>query len=109
MPARMCRFPYRDSGRIELLFRRDGSIDWQRSEEVPILTRQDVQVAEARLRSDHLPSGHGRTWAKKTSSSTGEPLTVTHTTRSSASQGTGSTVSSPTASISSRAQNLQAV
>ena len=70
---------YRDSGRLDPLFRADDSIDWDRWEEVPLLTRQEVQLNEARLKSEALPPEHGRTGRKTTSGSTGEPLTVIHT------------------------------
>src|SRR5215475_6702891 len=70
---------YRDSRRLDPLFRRDGSIDWERWQEVPILTREDVQSNGAMLQSDHVPDQHGRVWSKSTSGSTGEPLTVMQT------------------------------
>lgn len=69
---------YRDSGRLDPLFRPDDSIDWDRWEDIPLLTRQEVQLNEARLKSDLLPPEHGRTATKTTSGSTGEPLTVIH-------------------------------
>ena len=43
---------YRDTGRLDALFRRDDTIDWERWGEVPLLTRSDVQRAGPALRSD---------------------------------------------------------
>jgi phenylacetate-coenzyme A ligase PaaK-like adenylate-forming protein len=70
---------YRDSGRLDILFRSDDSIAWERWEELPILTRRDVQFGGAGLKAENLPREHGSTWQKHTAGSTGEPLSVTHT------------------------------
>ena len=69
---------YRDTGRLDVLFRRDGTIDWGRWGEIPLLTRGEVQQAGDALRSETLPPEHGDTWAYSTSGSTGEPVTVWH-------------------------------
>jgi len=49
---------------------------WQR---LPVLTRDQVQLAGAALRSPRLPSGHGDLFTARTSGSTGRPLTSWHT------------------------------
>lgn len=82
---------YRDSGRLDPLFRRDGAVDWDRWAEVPLLTRQDLQGdlqgelqsdpqgAPERLRAAALGPEHGGTWTLSTSGSTSEPVKVVHT------------------------------
>ena len=69
---------YRDSGRLDPVFRRDGTIDWERWTEIPPLTRRDVQQADSALHAEHLPLEHGHTWELSTSGSTGEPVRVVH-------------------------------
>jgi phenylacetate-CoA ligase len=69
---------YRDSGRLDPLFRANDTIDWDRWEDIPFLTRHEVQLEGARLQPDQLPPEHGRAWPKKTSGSTGQPVTVMH-------------------------------
>jgi phenylacetate-CoA ligase len=68
---------YRDSGRLDPLFRR-GGIDWDRWSEIPFLTRSDVQAAGTLLQSEYLPPEHGPTWSLSTSGTTGQPVTVLH-------------------------------
>ncbi|MBX9843716.1 MAG: hypothetical protein K2Z80_18095 [Xanthobacteraceae bacterium] len=69
---------YRDTGRLNPLFRTDDTIDWGRWNEVPILTRAEVQAAGSAMHSEDLPASHGRTWIRTTSGSTGEPVKVHH-------------------------------
>jgi phenylacetate-CoA ligase len=69
---------YRDTGRLDPLFTRDDTIDWDRWGEIPLLTRNDVQRAGEDLRAELLPPGHGECTAVRTSGSTGEPVTVWH-------------------------------
>ena len=70
---------YRDSGRLDRIFRRDGTIDWSRWRDIPILTRAEVRDQTRALTSEMVPDQHGQTWTVSTSGSTGEPVTVTHT------------------------------
>src|SRR5262245_17024877 len=70
---------YRDTGRLDVLFRRDDTIDWERWPEIPLLKRSDVQRAGPALRSTVDKPEHGRTFEISTSGSTGEPVTVLHT------------------------------
>jgi phenylacetate-CoA ligase len=69
---------YRDSGRLDPVFRRDGTIDWARWGEIPALTRREVQEAGSALHAERLPLDHGRTWLLSTSGTTGEPIRVVH-------------------------------
>src|SRR4051812_22891710 len=69
---------YRDSGRLDTLFRRDDSIDWERWREIPLLTRKQVQDAGTALYAEQVPPETGRTWTLTTSGSTGEPVSVLH-------------------------------
>ena len=72
---------YRESGRLEPLFRADGSIDWGRWPEIPRLSRADVQKAGEQLRAEWTPEEHGRVERYVTSGSSGEPVAVWHTSR----------------------------
>lgn len=69
---------YRDTGRLDPIFRRNGTIDWARWSEIPLLTRREVQEAGQALHSERLLAEHGRTFEASTSGSTGEPVTVVH-------------------------------
>ena len=69
---------YRDSARLDPVFRRDGTIDWERWADIPPLTRGEVQQAGSALHAERLPLDHGRTWELSTSGSTGEPVHVVH-------------------------------
>jgi phenylacetate-CoA ligase len=72
---------YRDSGRLDPLFNGDA-IDWDRWGEIPLLTRKEVQQAGPALRSEFLPPEHGGSSPMMTSGTTGEPVTVWHSTLS---------------------------
>ena len=67
---------YRESGRLDPLFRRDGTIDWERWAEVPPLKRQDLQREFERLKAESVPPGHGQIFTLSTSGSSGEPVKV---------------------------------
>lgn len=65
--------------RLDLLFRNDGSIDWSRWRDLPILTRSDLRDSAERLKTTAPIERHG-SWGKKSSSgSTGVPITVAFT------------------------------
>ena len=66
--------------RLKRLFRPDGSIDWERWTEIPILTRADVSQHSANLLSQTPVAQHGPFSDVSTSGSTGHPVTV-RTTR----------------------------
>jgi phenylacetate-CoA ligase len=67
---------YRDTKRLDPLFRGDGSIEWERWKEIPLLSRKDVQQNFEALQAGRLGPEHGRTWTSSTSGSTGEPVRV---------------------------------
>jgi hypothetical protein len=64
---------YRDSGRLDPLFRGDSTIDWDRWGKIPPLTRRELQDNAASLITEIIPFGHGRRYVIATSGSTGEP------------------------------------
>jgi phenylacetate-CoA ligase len=70
---------YRDTGRLNQLFRSDDTIDWDRWGDVPLLTRKEVQQAGDSLCSEVVPREHGKSFPITTSGSTSEPVTVWHT------------------------------
>jgi phenylacetate-CoA ligase len=75
---------YRDTGRLDPLFQVDGSINWERWTEIPLLTRADVQRAGEALHAEVLPLGEGPVLPFSTSGSTGEPITVLKTQKANA-------------------------
>ena len=70
---------YRDSGRLAPLFRADDSIDWDRWQEIPPITRRDLQQEFERLKAEYVPPNHGHIFRLSTSGSTGEPAKVLQT------------------------------
>jgi phenylacetate-CoA ligase len=68
---------YRD--RLQVLYRRDGSIDWSRWPEVPVLTRAELAAHRPQLLAPHPPAGHGATRDFTTSGSTGIAIATRHT------------------------------
>jgi phenylacetate-CoA ligase len=66
---------YRESGRLDPLFRRDDTIDWERWVKITPVTRKDLQSYEA-LKSEHIPPDQGGTLLVATAGSTGEPVNV---------------------------------
>ncbi len=69
---------YRDSGRLDALFGPADRIDWARWNDIPPLTRRDLQSHGDKLRSEWLPPEHGATTKFETSGTTGEPVIVWH-------------------------------
>jgi phenylacetate-CoA ligase len=65
---------YRDSGRLDTLLRRDGSIDWARWEQIPILTRAEALANYQALMAERVPREMLPLEDDCTSGSTGEPL-----------------------------------
>ena len=65
--------------RLDCLFKPDGSIDWKRWQDVPVLIRRDVSENFAALQSTELPPGHGKIQVASTSGSTGLPISVSYT------------------------------
>jgi phenylacetate-CoA ligase len=65
---------YRDSGRLDVLFTADGRIDWERWDEVPILTRVEAQENAQALYAETVPPECGEVVSGYTAGSTGTPL-----------------------------------
>lgn len=70
---------YRDSGRLDPVFRSDGSIDWSRWADLPILTRREAKDNEAGLNADWLPPEMLPCTEDMTSGSTGVPFSFRRT------------------------------
>lgn len=62
--------------RLALLFRDDGTIDWDRWAEVPVVTRRDVQDNFGPMMARRLPNMAGGGWDETSSGSTG--MRVSH-------------------------------
>ena len=65
---------YRDHGRLDVLFTPDDKIDWNRWEEVPVLTRVEAQKNAEALYSEFIPENCGPVITGYTTGSTGTPL-----------------------------------
>lgn len=62
--------------RLDILFRDDGSIDWKRWLDLPILSRKDVQAAGDELFATTMPAACGGYSTFRTSGSSGYPISV---------------------------------
>lgn len=58
---------YRDTGRLDALFKSDDTIHWENWPQVPLLTRHDIRRAGDALRSRELPPSHGEVWSYSSS------------------------------------------
>ena len=65
------------ASRLDPLFRPDGSIDWARWGEIPIVRRSDMVEHREAMQARLLPVGYGPASFIDTSGSTGLPLRVT--------------------------------
>lgn len=65
--------------RLDVLFRANGSIDWERWADVPILKRASLVDQRRALLSRSVPPGHGQIADVSTSGSTGAPVKTSHT------------------------------
>lgn len=63
--------------RLDCVFRRDDSIDWERWNEIPIVTREDLRDRREEMQARVLPPGHGQRGEISSSGSTGVPITYT--------------------------------
>jgi len=63
--------------RLDPVFRADGSIDWDRWHELPIVRRADMVAHREAMLARELPPGHGATSVIGTSGSTGLPIEIT--------------------------------
>ena len=64
--------------RLDPVFTWTGKIDWNRWEEIPILTRQDLFDHRDSMLAPAVPLGHGETRDHWSSGTTGVPVTVRH-------------------------------
>jgi phenylacetate-CoA ligase len=62
--------------RLDAVFRADGSIDFSRWREIPIVKRQDLVEHRQAMLASNVPPHHGQAQDYSTSGSTGVPLTV---------------------------------
>jgi phenylacetate-CoA ligase len=62
--------------RLQCMFRKDDSIDWERWSEIPLLTRADVQACRQDLLARNMPEAHGSWQEFTTSGSTARPITI---------------------------------
>lgn len=62
--------------RLDPVFNRNGAIDWDRWNDIPILTRADVKANGVEMLSDKLPIGHGPSHEQVSSGTTGTPVTI---------------------------------
>jgi phenylacetate-CoA ligase len=62
--------------RLDPVFRADGTIDWDRWSDLPIITRPDMVERRDAMQARELPPGHGPSDTVSTSGSTGVPVTI---------------------------------
>jgi phenylacetate-CoA ligase len=62
--------------RLDVVFRPDRSIDWNRWGEIPILKRQELADHREEMLAHIVPAGHGEARDYTTSGSSGLPVTV---------------------------------
>lgn len=63
--------------RLDPVFTPSGDIDWDRWEEIPIVTRHDMSAHRAAMLAVAVPRGHGQASTVASSGSTGEPVQIT--------------------------------
>ena len=62
--------------RLDVVFKKDGEIDWDRWQEIPIVTRSDLRDNRDEMLTTALPPGHGPTKTFHSSGSSGVPVSV---------------------------------
>ena len=67
--------------RLDPVFRTNGTIDWDRWTEIPILKRADLLEHREAMQARVLPVEYGPTQTFTTTGSTGAPVTTTHNSR----------------------------
>ena len=60
--------------RLDCLFRSNGSIDWDRWVDVPIMTRSDLSLQQPLIQTRQFVQGHAPFSLVRTSGSTGDPV-----------------------------------
>ena len=64
--------------RLDGMFSADGSVDWDRWREVPVLKRADLLQHRRAMLARRVPPGHEQIGDISTSGSTGRPVTTSH-------------------------------
>jgi phenylacetate-CoA ligase len=64
--------------RLDFLFRADGSLDWDRWSDVPVVTRDDLLQQRRAMLARSVPVGHEQISDISSSGSTGRPVTTSH-------------------------------
>lgn len=67
---------YRD--RLEVVFTKDGKLDWANWNKVPILKREDIMKYSEEMYPAEIPDGHGYVSDHFGTGSTGKPITTRH-------------------------------
>ena len=62
--------------RLDVVFKNNGEIDWDRWHEIPIVTRADLRDRRHEMLTTALPPGHGPTKTFHSSGSSGVPVSV---------------------------------
>ena len=62
--------------RLDVVFKKNGEIDWDRWHEIPIVTRADLRDRREEMLTTALPPGHGPTKTFHSSGSSGIPVSV---------------------------------
>ena len=62
--------------RLDVVFKKNGEIDWNRWHEIPIVTRADVRDRREQMLTTALPPGHGPTKTFNSSGSSGIPIAM---------------------------------
>ena len=65
--------------RLDSVFHPSGEINWDRWQDIPILSRLEAAQSFSAMQARSLPPGHGPVSSDSTSGSTGLPLTVNYT------------------------------
>ena len=64
--------------RLDPVFKKDGEINWDRWQDIPILKRQDLIDHHDSMMAAELPPGHGEVRDYASSGSTGIPVNIRH-------------------------------
>jgi phenylacetate-CoA ligase len=64
--------------RLNPVFRKNGAVDWDRWQEIPIIKRQHLAKERERMLARQLPPGHGTTSEVYSSGSSGMPIVTSH-------------------------------
>lgn len=62
--------------RLDVVFKNNGQIDWDKWTDIPVLTREDIRACGAEMRTTTIPRGHGPVAEIFTSGSSGVPIKI---------------------------------